>query len=229
MKFAVNVTEFCRVLCKSCFSTSTSTISDRGNVDCVEEQTECTAACEGAADRNYAVRTDAARLGSACTGPTDCQPGQGACATIAIRSTNTSTTPQPTAANVGSTVAIICSAAVLVVATVWFMVRRAQQKLPPPPAAPYADAQGARRGAPAAPVYAEAAPMNGFGTSTAVETVMNAMYVEPHANQPGIYDNAKLYAEPSQRQSALYDAGHVAGTATHGAVGGLYEDMDLEA
>jgi hypothetical protein len=46
---------------------------------------------------------------------------------------------------------------------------------------------------------------------------MNAMYVEPHAHQPAIYDNAKLYAEPSQRQSVLYDAGHVAGAASHGA------------
>ena len=59
--------------------------------------------------------------------------------------------------------------------------------------------------------------------------VMNALYVEPHANRPAVYDNATLYTEPSQRQSALYDAGHVAGAAAHGAVGGLYEDMDVEA
>ena len=136
----------------------------------------------------------------------------------------------------GTTIAIICAAVVLVVAIVWLGVRRAQtpRQLPAhgrrmPPAAPYADVRGARRETAAAPVYAEAAPMNGFSTSTAVETVMNAMYVEPHANQPAIYDNAKLYAEPSQRQSALYDAGHVAGAAAHGAVGGLYEDMDVEA
>jgi len=217
-------------------STTSTTIHDPDNVDCIEKQDACTVACYSAADRNYTVLTLAAKRGKACTGPTDCRPGDGACPTASTPATNSSTTTPPTASSMGTTIAIICAAVVLVVAIVWLGVRRAQTPRQPPvhgrrmpPAAPYADVRGARRETAAAPEYAEAAPMNGFSTSTAVETVMNAMYVEPHANQPGIYDNAKLYAESSHRQSALYDAGHVAGAATHGAVGGLYEDMDIEA
>jgi len=65
-------------------TTTTTTISDPGNVDCVEEEDECTAACQGGADRNYAVRALAVKFGKACTGPTDCQPGDGACSIAEI-------------------------------------------------------------------------------------------------------------------------------------------------
>ena len=60
-------------------STTTTTIFDPGNVDCVEEEDECTAACQRASDRNYAVRVLQELNGKVCSGPSDCQPGEGAC------------------------------------------------------------------------------------------------------------------------------------------------------
>jgi hypothetical protein len=60
-------------------TTSTTTIYDAGNVDCVEKEDACTAACQTAADRNYAVLTPVNKLGKACSGPTDCPPGEGGC------------------------------------------------------------------------------------------------------------------------------------------------------
>jgi hypothetical protein len=59
-------------------------------VDCVEGEDPCTAACQPAADRNYKVLTLAVKNGETCIGPTDCQPGAGACQT-----TSTTTTVKP--------------------------------------------------------------------------------------------------------------------------------------
>lgn len=60
-------------------TTSTTTIYDPKNVDCVETISECTAACETAAARTYALEVSAVAKGRACTGPTDCKTGEGAC------------------------------------------------------------------------------------------------------------------------------------------------------
>lgn len=60
---------------------TTTTIYDRGNVDCIERQDDCTAACEAAGDRNYAVLAPTNKRGKAYRGPADCTPGDGACPT----------------------------------------------------------------------------------------------------------------------------------------------------
>jgi hypothetical protein len=60
-------------------TTATTTIYDPDNVDCVEEQDPCTAACQSATNRNYAVSTVPVKNGKACTGPSECQPGEGGC------------------------------------------------------------------------------------------------------------------------------------------------------
>jgi hypothetical protein len=66
---------------------TTTTIFDPGNVDCVEEQDPCTAVCQRARARNHAVLTPVNKLGKVCIGPTDCQPGEGACPTTASSTT----------------------------------------------------------------------------------------------------------------------------------------------
>jgi hypothetical protein len=66
---------------------TTTTIYNSLNVDCVEQQDECTAACQPAASRNYALLTPSEVNGRACIGPTDCQPGEGECPTTTSTST----------------------------------------------------------------------------------------------------------------------------------------------
>ena len=77
-------------------TTTTTTIFDPGNVDCVEEQDDCTAACEAGADRNYAVVVASNKLGKICRGASDCRPGDGLCpatsTTTTVSATSTTTT-----------------------------------------------------------------------------------------------------------------------------------------
>ena len=70
---------------------TTTTLYDSGNVDCIERQDDCTAACEAADNRNYAVLTPTNKRGKACRGPADCTPGDGACPTT---TTTTATTTE---------------------------------------------------------------------------------------------------------------------------------------
>jgi ferredoxin len=79
--------------CPKVTTSTTTTIFDPGNVDCVESQDSCTDACEKAADRNYVVTTQAVKNGRACVGATDCRAGEGACPFTAILPT-----PAPTQA-----------------------------------------------------------------------------------------------------------------------------------
>lgn len=60
-------------------TTTTTTIYDAANVDCVEQQAECSAACERARQRNHTVLVPHEKKGKACTGATDCRPGDGQC------------------------------------------------------------------------------------------------------------------------------------------------------
>jgi hypothetical protein len=78
----------------------------------VEEQDDCTAACQLGANRNYAVLTPTVKKGKACAGPLDCKAGEGACPTISpapIASDGTAntdiitTTNQPTSLNTATT------------------------------------------------------------------------------------------------------------------------------
>lgn len=52
---------------------------DPANVDCEETLSPCTAACELAAARDYAVQVPAVAAGRACTGATDCKFGEDKC------------------------------------------------------------------------------------------------------------------------------------------------------
>ena len=61
-------------------TTTTTTIYDAENVDCVEVQDACTAKCELGSERNYVVQTEPAKGGRACDGPLDCRLGEGGCA-----------------------------------------------------------------------------------------------------------------------------------------------------
>jgi hypothetical protein len=95
-------------------ATTTTTIYDPGNVDCVEEQDDCTAVCQGAVDRTYAVLTHAVKNGKACTGPTDCLPGEGTCptstTTLGADSTDDSYTTRTTTTTTNATPATDASA-----------------------------------------------------------------------------------------------------------------------
>ena len=62
------------------------------SVDCAERHDPCTAACERADSRNYTIITEAVHTGTACTGPADCQPGDGACRATAATATTTTGT-----------------------------------------------------------------------------------------------------------------------------------------
>jgi len=81
-------------------TTTTTTIYDEGNVDCKETQDACTAACQEADDRNYKVSQKAVAKGKACTGPTDCKPGDGACPLPTTTTTTTTTTTMTTVTTV---------------------------------------------------------------------------------------------------------------------------------
>ena len=61
--------------------TTTTTIYDAANVDCSEQQADCTAACEQASQRDYKVLAQPEKKGKACIGATDCWPGDGQCPT----------------------------------------------------------------------------------------------------------------------------------------------------
>lgn len=92
--------------------TTATTMYDPGNVDCVEKEDDCTAACQRAADRNYAVRVLAAKLGKVCAGPTDCQPGEGTCMHMSTTTATTTTTAKTTTAKHpcnNITCAVICN------------------------------------------------------------------------------------------------------------------------
>jgi len=58
---------------------TTTTIYNVANVNCVEEQSPCTAACEVGSQRNYTMIQVSEAKGRACVGPTDCKPGNGLC------------------------------------------------------------------------------------------------------------------------------------------------------
>jgi hypothetical protein len=68
-------------------------------VDCIEEQSPCTAACEPATQRTYSLLTPAVKKGKACINATDCLPGDGACPTPSAITTSTAI---PTSTQEGS-------------------------------------------------------------------------------------------------------------------------------
>ena len=61
-------------------TTTTTTIFDVDDVDCVEMQDPCTALCQLGFQRNYELQSPAVKGGHACTGALDCHPGDGDCA-----------------------------------------------------------------------------------------------------------------------------------------------------
>lgn len=77
---------------------STTIATTIGNTDCVEQQSVCTAACERAGSRQYQVLRNQTKLGRACIGPSDCQPGEDACSTTASTSTAITRTGTSTSA-----------------------------------------------------------------------------------------------------------------------------------
>lgn len=80
-------------------TTASTTIATAiGNTDCVEQQSVCTAACERAGSRQYQVLRNQTKLGRACIGPSDCQPGEDACSTTASTSTAITRTGTSTSA-----------------------------------------------------------------------------------------------------------------------------------
>jgi hypothetical protein len=216
-------------VCKDGVNTHTCTCSAGwSGADCKTNIDDCVgqtcSAHGGCVDEVNAFKCNCATgyTGVTCETAGDCATGpDGACpcenngaATGCTPATNSGTTTPPTVSSVGTTVAIICAAGVLVVLIVWLVVRRAQKPPQPQvhgrrmlPAAPYADVRVARREAAAAPVYAEAAEMNGRSTSTAVETVMNAMY--------NVQPSKSIYLEADPKRAPIYDAGMLAGAAAH--------------
>ena len=90
-------------------TTTTTTIFDPGNVDCVEEEDECTVACQRASDRNYAVRVLQELNGKVCSGPSDCQPGEGACPATTTTTTTITTTTTCRPCNSGIGAIPVCS------------------------------------------------------------------------------------------------------------------------
>jgi hypothetical protein len=77
-------------------TSTTTTIYDPANADCIEEQSQCTVACEIFDQRTYSLLTPAVKNGRACVGPTDCQPGDGACpATTSTTPSNPTPTSKP--------------------------------------------------------------------------------------------------------------------------------------
>jgi len=103
-------------------------------VDCVETEDPCTAACQGATDRNYTVLTLAVKLGKVCTGPTNCLPGDGTCPTVAAAA---ALEPPNTRLSGGAVAGIVISILLVVGAIVWWFrfgsksggVRRAREGL----------------------------------------------------------------------------------------------------
>jgi hypothetical protein len=80
-------------------TTTTTTHYDPDNVDCIERQDKCTTACETAGIRNYRLIVAAVKLGRACKGANDCQPGERGCpftTSTATSSTGTTTTTTTT-------------------------------------------------------------------------------------------------------------------------------------
>lgn len=61
------------------------------DVDCIETVSPCTAACETAAQRSYAVQVAAVAAGRACVGATNCGFGDGLCRETTSSSTTTTT------------------------------------------------------------------------------------------------------------------------------------------
>jgi hypothetical protein len=61
---------------------TTTTVYDANNVNCVEKQDECTAACQKAVSRNYVFTTAAVHNGRACDGASDCKIGEGGCKAV---------------------------------------------------------------------------------------------------------------------------------------------------
>ena len=153
-------------------STTSTTIHDPDNVDCIETQDDCTAACHPAAERNYTVLTLTAKRGTACTGPTDCRPGDGACpaaAAAALKPPNTGLS--------GGAVAGIIILILLVVGAIAWWVGFANRS----------SGSGARQAAGLrTELELEETKNNTMDMqenplaagSTAVDTVMNAMFVE---------------------------------------------------
>ena len=68
-----------RITTTTTTTATTTTEYSPANVDCVEDETTCTAACEASGQRNHTVITPAAASGRACVGATDCKPGDGLC------------------------------------------------------------------------------------------------------------------------------------------------------
>jgi hypothetical protein len=91
----------------------TTTQFDRENVDCVEEQDDCIASCQLAANRNYAVIALEVKNGKACAGPTDCKPGQGTCVTEITPTTGTDASSEETS-SIGGIIGGVLAAAILI-------------------------------------------------------------------------------------------------------------------
>ena len=76
-------------ICSSGYTKTNNECFPNSSVDCVEEQDECTAACEAANQRNYKVTQESAMDGKTCDGPTDCKPGDGQCPTTTTMTIST--------------------------------------------------------------------------------------------------------------------------------------------
>ena len=95
---------------------TTTTIYDADNVDCKETEDECTRACELASQRNYAVLVLQNKKGAKCVGPSDCQPGEGACPST----TTTSQTSATTTTSKSSTTTITTTTTTTITSTTIF-------------------------------------------------------------------------------------------------------------
>ena len=99
----VTTTTSTTVTSTTTITATTTTIYNESNVDCVEEQDNCTTACERKEDRNYKVTREAMFKGRACRNASDCEPGDGECPTTSTTTPTTTTTTTVTTSTTSTT------------------------------------------------------------------------------------------------------------------------------